>query len=361
MKGITSIKKTIQLLIFTVTLGSTFHLSAAEKWEGNDTFENASKWKGRTNRGPNGEQGRLFNLSGQAVYSATQPANDNAAPWFWGSPRNYAIIPTGRSWEIQGEAILPETSPTAVLTDAGIGLGIIAPGPGGSYRGAGGLLKASYSSGILQGTVTAESDFNFELRPSSAGGGPMEKSANIPTGIRRFILRFRHDALSRIDTFQIIHPVTEQVLYERIDPSTLHWARECAVCFYMSIDRYSTWFPGSTYLAFDNWKIAAFAPTPINLNSKSGSSRGTPYSVAVSGLGMTGARQTGTVAVTVGTNSATLPITGSIDKNGFFVLTGKGTGSAKGFSCALLYNPSTGTYQTNKNILTAPRQKAIRF
>jgi len=351
----------LSVLILTSALWGAPTLQAVEKWEGNDSFENAPKWKGRTNRGPNGEQGRLFNLSGQAVYSATQPAYDNAAPWFWGSPRNYAIIPTGRSWEIQGEAILPETSPTAELTDAGIGLSIIVPGPGGSYRGAGGRLKATYSSGIIQGTVTAESDFNFELRASRDGGGDMEKFGPVPTGIRRFILRFRHDALSRIDTFQIIHPVTEQVLYERIDPSTLHWARECAVCFYMSIDRYATWFPGSTYLAFDNWKIAAFSPTPINLNSKSGSSRGAAYSVAVTGLGMTGAKLTGTVALTVGTTSATLPITGTIDRNGYFALTAKGTGANKGFSCALLYDVSTGTYRSGKNSLTAPRQKAIKF
>jgi len=97
------------------------------------------------------------------------------------------------------------------------------------------------------------------------------------------------------------------------------------------------------------------------INSSRGSSRGTAYSVAVSSLGMTGARMTGTAALTVGTASATLPITGSIDKNGFFALTARGTGANRGFGCVLLYDVATGAYRPNKNTVTAPKQKAIKF
>jgi sugar lactone lactonase YvrE len=76
---------------------------------------------------------------------------------------------------------------------------------------------------------------------------------------------------------------------------------------------------------------------------------------------MTGTKFTGTVAITVGSATATLPITGSIDKNGYFVLTAKGTGANKGFGCVLLYDVATGTYRPNKNTVTAPNQKAIKF
>jgi hypothetical protein len=354
-------KVTIPIAILSGALLGVNQLHALEKWEGTDTFENSSKWKGSSNRGANGERGRLFNLSGQAVYSVSSPGYDNAAPWFWGRPQKYSLLPTGRSWEFQGEVIFPETSPTAALSDAGIGLGLIAPGRHNDYRGAFARLKAAYAAGTLQGTVTAESDFNFELLPSSIGGGPVEKSATIPTGIRRFILRYRHNALSQLDTFQVINPVTEEVLYERVDSSTLNLARECAVCFFMSIDHYATWPTGTTYLAFDNWKIEASTPDPINLAPKSETSKGIAYAVAVTGLGMTGAKLSGTVALTVGTASATLPITGSIDKNGYFALTAKGTGANKGFGCVLLYDVATGTYRPNKNTVTAPKQKAIKF
>jgi hypothetical protein len=85
------------------------------------------------------------------------------------------------------------------------------------------------------------------------------------------------------------------------------------------------------------------------------------YSVAATGLDLINQKLTGTVALTVGTASATLPITGSIDKNGFFALTAKGTGANKGFGCVLLYDVATGTYRPNKNTVTAPKQKAIKF
>jgi hypothetical protein len=85
------------------------------------------------------------------------------------------------------------------------------------------------------------------------------------------------------------------------------------------------------------------------------------YSVAATGLDLINQKLTGTVALTVGTASATLPITGSIDKNGYFALTAKGAGANKGFGCMLLYDVATGTYQPTKNTITAPKQKAIKF
>jgi len=83
--------------------------------------------------------------------------------------------------------------------------------------------------------------------------------------------------------------------------------------------------------------------------------------VAVTGLDLINQKLTGTVALIVGSGSTTLPITGSIDKNGYFALTAKGTGANRGFGCVLLYDVATGTYRPNKNTVTAPNQKAIKF
>lgn len=269
--------------------------------------------------------------------------------------------PHGAQLEISQEVIFPETSARTTYSDVGIGFAIYKQVNRSSYRALWARLKAEYRSGQIQSSLQAESDFNFEARLNRDGGGPLEEFEPVPTGSRRFTLVFRHNALSRTDTFQVKNPDTGAVLYERPDPSTLALANDCVVGPVMSIDDNATWPAGSTYLAADNWVLRSFTPDPINLNSKSGSSRGTAYSVAVSSLGMTGARLTGTAALTVGTASATIPVTGTMDKNGYYLLTGRGTGSAKGFGCALLYDPSTGTYRPNKNTVTAPKQKAIRF
>jgi hypothetical protein len=355
MKITTSIK-----IIFSVLLVVT-QLNAAEKWEGSDSFDSVAKWKNFVKQGPNGEYGQIFILGGQAVYSATLPTYDNAACWAWGSTKKWTVIPTGRSWEINQDAIFPETSPSATYSDVGIGFALYAEAGTGSYRAVWARLVASYSSSEIQSVLQAESDFNFEARPSSTGGGPVEESGDVSIGSRRFTLVFRHDALSRIDTFRVKDPNTGNVLYERIDPSTLSQAKDCVVGPWISIDRYATWPAGSTYLAADNWILRSITPDPINLNSKTSTSNGVNYTVAVTALGMTGTKLTGTVALTVGSASASLPITGSIDKNGYFVLTAKGTGSNKGFGCVLLYDVATGTYLTSKNTVTAPKQTAIKF
>jgi hypothetical protein len=121
------------------------------------------------------------------------------------------------------------------------------------------------------------------------------------------------------------------------------------------------WPKNNTTLGLDNWSVVENNPDPINLNPQSSTSKGIAYSVSVTGLDLVNQKLTGTVALTVGTDSATLPIAGSIDKNGYFALTAKGTGANKGFGCVLLYDVTTGTYRPNKNTVTAPKQKAIKF
>jgi hypothetical protein len=349
-------KKSILITIILGVFFGAIQLPAAEKWEGSDSFDSVVKWKNFVKQGSNGEYGQIFILGGQAVYSATLPTYDNAACWAWGSTKKWTVIPTGRSWEINQEAIFPETSPGATYSEVGIGFALAGEG-----RVVWARLVGSYDSSKIQSVLQAESDFNFEVRPSSAGGGPLEESGDVPIGSRRFTLVFRHDALSRIDTFRVKDPNTGNVLYERIDPSTLSQAKDCVVGPWISIDRYATWPAGSTYLAADNWILRSITPDPINLNPETSTANGVAYSVAVTALGMAGAKLTGTVALTVGSASASLPITGSIDKNGYFVLTAKGAGASKGFGCVLLYDVATGTYLISKNTVTAPKQKAIKF
>lgn len=344
-----------------LVLGHASQLTAEERWEGRDSFESPAKWKIFEKQAGGGAKGQMYVLGGQLVYAASEPTYDNAAYWGWGSTRKWTPIPTGRSWEFSHEAIFPQTSPSATYADVGIGFAIYKEVNRRSYRALWARLKADYSSGQIRPGLQAESDFNFEARLNRDGGGPLEEAESVPTGSRRFTLLFRHNALSRMDTFQVKNPDTGAILYDRTDPSTLALAPDCVVGPVMSIDRFSTWPAGSTYLAVDNWVLRSFSPDPINLNSMSGSSRGTTYSVAVTGLGMPNTKLSGTVALTVGTNSATLPITGSIDRNGLFVLAARGTGANRGFGCALLYDPSTGTYRAGKNTVTAPKQKAIKF
>jgi len=193
------------------------------------------------------------------------------------------------------------------------------------------------------------------------GGGPAEAEGSFPTGSGRFSLKLRHNALTQTDRFEVMNLDSNEVLYSRTDTSTLSLSPMCVVAFFMELDDNRIWPGLSNNMAVDNWKMEAFTPDPINLNSKTSISKGVNYSVAVTSLGMTGAKLTGTVALSVGTVSATLPITGSIDKNGYFVLTAKGAGANKGFGCALLYDVATGTYRPNKNTVTAPKQKAIKF
>jgi hypothetical protein len=339
-------------------------LPAAEKWEGTDDFSSASissaKWtKGK--RGPNREASWFDQ---KVVYTTTVPDSDNGASWAWGGPKKMFSVSTLRSWEISCEVTYPATGPGANLSQAVTGLFVgWFPSPK-AYRAVYGRVHVSYdASGNLANTARCESDFNFELRASSTGGGPAEDDGSFATGSGRFGLKFRHNGLTQTDRFEVTNLDSNEVLYSRTDTSTLSLSPMCVVGFFMGLDDNRTWPGLSNNMAVDNWKMEAFTPDPINLNSKTSISKGVNYSVAVTALGMTGTKLTGTVALTVGTASASLPITGSIDKNGYFALVASGTkanGTSR-FSCRLLYDVATGTYRPNKNTVTAPKQKAIRF
>ena len=129
----------------------------------------------------------------------------------------------------------------------------------------------------------------------------------------------------------------------------------------MMVGEDQSWPGTSSNMAADNWSVVENNLDPINLNPQNAASKGVAYSVSVTALDLVNQKLTGTVALTVGSASASLPITGSIDKNGYFALTAKGTVPNKGFGCTLLYDVATGTYRPGKNTVTAPKQKAIKF
>jgi hypothetical protein len=356
MKTTTSIK-----IIFSVLLVVS-QLNAAEKWEGSDDFSSASVSSTKWTKGKSGPNREASWFEQKVVYTTTVPDSDNGAYWAWGGPKKMFSVSTLRSWEISCEATYPATGPGANLSQAVTGL-VVGWFPNQkAYRAVYGGVHVSYdASGNLANTARCESDFNFELRASSTGGGPAEDDGSFATGSGRFGLKFRHNGLTQTDRFEVTNLDSNEVIYSRTDTSTLSLSPMCVVGFYMGLDDNRTWPGLSNNMAVDNWKMEAFTPDPINLNPKTSTANGVAYSVAVTALGMTGTKFTGTVAITVGSATATLPITGSIDKNGYFVLTAKGTGANKGFGCVLLYDVATGTYRPNKNTVTAPNQKAIKF
>lgn len=339
-------------------------LPAAEKWEGTDDFSSASASNTKWTKGKSGPEREVAWFQQKVVYTTTVPDSDNSAAWVWGGPKKFFSVSTLRSWEISCEVTYPATGPGANLSQAVTGLVVgWFPSPK-AYRAVYGRVHVSYdASGNLANTARCESDFNFELRASSTGGGPAEDEGSFAAGSGRFGLKFRHNGLTQTDRFEVKNLDSGVTVYQRTDTSTLSLSPWCGVGFYMELDDNRIWPGLSNNMAVDNWKMEAFTPDPINLNVKTGTANGSSYSVDVTNLGMTGAKLTGTVALTVGTASASLPITGLIDKNGCFALAASGTkaNGTSGFSCKLLYDVATGTYRPNKNTVTAPKQKAIKF
>ena len=349
--------KSISITIILGALIGAAQLTAAEKWEGTDQFDNSKRWFRYVDRG---NLGKIINSDGRLIFNSLQEGEWNSAAWVWGNSKKGISVPTGRSWEVGCEITFPENSPTPNLSEAGATVGVawssakkgraVYCGVYGSYDG----------MSRFADSIQAFSDYNFEQRLGTDGGSP-DETEQFATARRTFLLLFRHNALTQKDLFELRESQASPPIYQRLGNSELYlspWVQ-----FFLSIkaDRYKSWPSLNNNIAVDNWYLLAFDPGPINLNSKTSTSRGVNYSVAVTALGMTGAKLTGTVALTVGTVSATLPITGSIDKNGYFALTAKGTGANKGFGCVLLYDVATGTYRPNKNTVTAPKQKAIKF
>jgi hypothetical protein len=232
-----------------------------------------------------------------------------------------------------------------------------------------GALRASYKNS--SNALPDQLDFVRDLVVyPGANDGANVSSDPIGAGAGKFILSFLHDALKQQDTFAVTRyesPIEEQSA--RANFSSLSGYPSCQVGPFMMVGENETWPGTNNNMTIRDWSVAAINPEPIDLEVKTGTSGGVGYSVAVTGLDLVNQKLTGTVALTVGTASATLPITGSIDKNGYFVLTGKGTKASgtSGFSCTLRWISMYGAenkplgFAPRQNTVTAPKQKAIRF
>lgn len=316
-------------------------------WEGSDDFSSATVtenlWGTYKQKFPslytyvaNGRLGVLHNSSEHMVYRV------------WG--KKWHKLPTSACWTIQADFFLPST-PTSTRTEfTKTGLGVI-PSPTSKQDLALGV-KQEFWQGYAAGSPILMVDDEFRSNP------PTEE---LPLGqdLRSFRLTITHDALRMRDTLTIRRLDNLATLQQRQVVSGL--AATPSVLAFLGISGKPSWSAQGTDLGIDNWSVVENNPDPINLTVQSSTARGVAYTVAVTGLDLVNQNLTGTVALTVGTNSAALPITGSIDRNGFFTLTARGTGTNRGFGCALLYDLSTGTYRPNKNTVTAPKQKAIKF
>ena len=336
--------------IFAVSFSVLGSLAGAASWEGTDDFSSPtvteSLWGSYKEKPPslytyvaNGRLGVIHNSSEHMVYRV------------WG--KKWHKLPTAAGWTLQADFFLPST-PTSTRTEfTKAGLGVI-PTPT-SKNGLALGVKQEYWRGYTTGLPLLMVDDEFRTD---------RETEEIPLSedIRSFRLTITHDALRMRDALVIARLVNGQageILQQRTVDSAL--AATKTVLAYLGISGKPSWSAQGTDLGIDNWSVVENNPDPINLNVQSSSSKGVAYSVAVTGLDLINQKLTGTVAITVGSASATLPITGSIDKNGYFALTAKGTGANKGFGCVLLYDVATGTYRPSKNTATAPSQKAIKF
>jgi hypothetical protein len=356
-------KVTIPIAILSGALLWANQLHALEKWEGTDSFDDNQRWFELSKSGKNGESGRVYNLNNEILFSASIPRghDDSVGVWAWGNQRSPVSLPADRSWEAKIKVRYPLVAPVSGINKASFAMIVLEyPFRGHKVLGIGGRLLAAYSlpSNSLDATIQVQSALYALL---GDGAWLPQDESTVQVQSRTFILILRYNALEQKVEFRVLDADTLQPVYEKESSSNLNSFRTRILGIGMSVEGTAYWPGFSGNLAMDDWSLLSVEPEPINLNSKTSTSKGVPYSVAVTALGMTGAKLAGTVALTVGSASLSLPITGSIDKNGYFALTAKGTGANKGFGCALLYDVATGTYRPNKNTVTAPKQKAIKF
>jgi len=357
-------KKTVLTIAILLVVLRGVELQAAKGWEGTDGFTSSARWYEWQKKGKNGEQGRLSLKNGELIYASSAPwwKGLGSGVWLWGTPQKPLSIPTSACWEIECDVAFPENAPMANTDVAVSGICIVwysgnSPVFPGIYCG----IWASYDnpSKTIGETLQVATDFNFRQGMNNDKAPVVLQT--ISTGSRKIWLRFAHDALTQRDSLQVKDKQSGEILYIRTESSSLASNQFCRLGPFMMVGEDQSWPGISSNMAADNWSVVENNPDPINLNVQSSSSKGVAYSVAVAGLDLVNQKLTGTVALTVGSVSATMPIAGSIDKNGYFALTAKGTGANKGFGCVLLYNAATGTYRPSKNTVTAPKQKPIKF
>jgi hypothetical protein len=336
------------VLTYIVVMFFSLTLAHSASWEGSDDFSTdtatESRWGTYNQKIP-----RLYSYVADGRLRVIHDSNVHAAYRVWG--KKWHKLPTAACWTIQADVFLPAT-PTSTRTEftkAGLG---VTPSPN-SKNDIWLAAKQEFSGGSGTGPVSLMVDYAFISSRDDEGD-----EVFVP-GHRAFRITLQHDALRKEDLLTMASLDTGETLEQRRVVSEMAVTK--TVLAYLGISGKPSWSSQGTDLGIDNWSVVEDNPAPINLTAQTSTARGVAYSVAATGLDLINQKLTGTVALTVGTASATLPITGSIDRNGHFALSAKGKGTNRGFGCTLLYDVATGTYRPNKNTVTAPKQKAIKF
>ena len=336
-------------IVFTYAVVMLFSLTLAHSasWEGSDDFSSAtvteSLWGAYKQKFPS-----LYTYVANGRLGVIHNSDEHAVARVWG--KKWYKVPTAACWKIQADIFLPST-PTSTRTEfAKAGLGVTPSANSKQDLGLG--VKQEFWQGNATGLPILLVDDEFRTNPNA-------EELYLGQDTRSFRLKIVHDALRMMDILTIARLDNGATVEERQVVSGLSAAKE--VVFYVFISGKPSWSARGTDLAIDNWSVVENNPDPINLNPQNSTYKGVAYSVSVTGLDLINQKLTGTIVITVGSASTSLPITGSIDKNGYFALTAKGRGTNRGFGCTLLYDVATGTYRPNKNTLTAPNQKAIKF
>jgi hypothetical protein len=336
-------------IVFTYAVVMLFSLTLAHSasWEGSDDFSSAtvteSLWGAYKQKFPS-----LYTYVANGRLGVIHNSDEHAVARVWG--KKWYKVPTAACWKIQVDIFLPST-PTSTRTEfAKAGLGVTPSANSKQDLGLG--VKQEFWQGNATGLPILLVDDEFRTNPNA-------EELYLGQDTKSFRLKIVHDALRMTDILTIARLDSGATVEERQVVSGLPAAKE--VVLFVFISGKPSWSAQGTDLGIDNWSVVENNPDPIHLNSQNATYKGVAYSVSVTGLDLVNQKLTGTVALTVGSASASIPITGSIDKNGFFALTAKGVGANKGFGCALLYDVATGTYRPNKNTVTALKQKAIKF
>lgn len=351
--------KNTTLFTFGIILAALASGFGQEAWEGSDGFssaaDSAQKWKKVVDLPT---KGKAFVENGEIHYSATGDASD--AAWAWG--KKGFLIPTSASWQLECSVQLPQTAPIGVNFTKG-GMFIASPSVGkGAYRALTFKVYQRYNTedGTADGFPYGNAD------PDYSRGGEGEETLNLALFYDTLVLVFRHNALTQTDTYRLLDVPLGTVQAEEEFQSGL--AVEPNVAVGILLAGKPRWSGSS--LALDDWSITSFAPEPINLPeiTKAGTTiGGSAWTLTISNLRLEKVPRgasfapRATASLAFGSTTLSLPVTGSIQKDGTFLLTGKGSGSAKGYGFSVVYDTYNSVRITGKTTVTAPKQKAIRF
>jgi len=349
-------KKIVQGITLALVFLGTAHLPAAESWEGNDNFSSgansANLWKKIADHRT---KGRAFVEGGEVRYSAAGDASD--AAWIWG--KRGSRIPSSASWEMECTIRLPTNPPLGVnFTKAGILVGSPSVGRG-SYRILNFKVYQRYDSN--SGVVT---NFPQPIAIGYARSGALATTNELPltNHYPTLALVYRHNALLQRDDYEV-YEVTGGTNRNLLDSTSFssRLAADPNVVVGFNLAGKKKW--SGSGLALDNWSIKAFTPTntfdPFILTKPGTTIRGLPWTLTISNL-ILARNRNGTAylpqassTLSFGTNNLSIPVTGSIQKTGAFLLKGKGSGAAQGFGFQAVYDQIFRI--ENQTIVTAPR------